>query len=531
MLVSDIQRSAQHWRLTDCTEETLINMRHTLLDEMETVETEINRINDQFLRYINHGRPLETEQTRQTINELAQRWHQHNQHLQEIDEAILERHLRGRLEQRLGGRFRADLLDFAVLFAILLIVTLTLSELLFSLSANAIHWISRIDLIISAFLIADFLLRFSLAEDKVWYFKTYWIDLVASLPFSQFLKFGRLIRIARFARLLRLGRALRVIRYTFRGLDKLFQTFQLTLIKRSLLIATGLLFFGALSITFLEGPRETSLQEMQQSLWWSFTTVVTGGFADLYNPSTVAGRLVTVGLVLLGLTITGIFTASLTSVLVEDDSARANQQQRQLESQLEDVQRRLDLLSGETNQGLLALETVAQQLSNQQTAVHTATVLVRAMLRDFAALSATVYVLDEENGRLCQLSHAGDKKIAPPAILPIGQDFVGRVIHELLHEKNLAQLDIEPQTQPAFAFDGTIMVCPLVANLRVIGALHVILPPGKGRYYLYNRAPMTLAHHAALALHAHTPQPTPLSHNRAAETLLGATIAKDSKVS
>jgi voltage-gated potassium channel len=508
MLVSDIQRNAQHWRLSDCTEAALTNMRHTLLAEMETLEGEIHRTNDQFLRYMDHGRPLETEQTRQSIDELAQRWQQHNQHLQEIDEAILERHLRHRLEQRLGSKLAADLLDFAVLVAILLIVLLTLSELIFTIPASTITWISHLDLVISTFLIADFLLRFSLAEDKGWYFKTYWIDLVASLPFSQFLRFGRLIRIARFARLLRLGRALRLVRYTFRGLDKLFQTFQLTLIKRSLLIATGLLFFGALSITILEGPQETSLQEMQQSLWWSFTTVVTGGFADLYNPSTVPGRLVTVGLVLLGLTITGIFTASLTSVLVEDDSARANQQQRQLEAQLEDVRRQLDLLSGETNQGLLALETVAQQLSNQQTAVHIATILVRAMLRDFGALSAAVYVLDEANGRLQQLHHAGDPKIAPPPNLPLGHDFVGRVVYELLYENNLAQLDIEPQTQPAFAFDGTIMVCPLVANLRVIGALHVILPPHKGRYYLYNRAPMTLAHHAALALHAATPQPT-----------------------
>lgn len=500
MLVSDIQRNAHHWRLTDCTEEALTKMRHTLLAEIEQLEKEINRANDQFLRYMGHGRPLETEQTRQTIDEMAQRWNQHNNHLQEIDEAILERHLHERLRQRLGGAVAVAILNFTVLVAILLIVLLTVIEIVVTLPPNIIYWISRLDIAISVFLISDFLLRLSLAEDKGWYWKNYWTDFVASLPFSQFLKFGRLIRIARLMPLLRLGRAVRLVRHTFRGLDKLFQTFQLTLIKRSLLVAVGLLFFGAMSITFLEGGQEASLQEIQHSLWWSFTTVVTGGFADLYNPSTVAGRLVTVGLVLLGLTITGIFTASLTSVLVEDDSVRAGRQQRQLENQLEDVQRRLDLLSGETNQGLLALETVAQQLSNQQTAVQIATVLVEAMLRDFGALSATLYRLDAANGRLCQLHHAGNKKIAPPTSLARGQEFVGRIVDDLLCETHLGHLDIEPQTQPAFAFDGTIMVCPLVANLRVVGALHVILPPSKGRYYLYNRAPMTLAHHAALAL-------------------------------
>jgi hypothetical protein len=46
------------------------------------------------------------------------------------------------------------------------------------------------------------------------------------------------------------------------------------------------------------------------------------------------------------------------------------------------------------------------------------------------------------------------------------------------------------------------MVCPLVAGRQVLGALQVVLPENLGRYYLYNRAPMTLAHHAAMAFYA-----------------------------
>jgi hypothetical protein len=46
------------------------------------------------------------------------------------------------------------------------------------------------------------------------------------------------------------------------------------------------------------------------------------------------------------------------------------------------------------------------------------------------------------------------------------------------------------------------MICPLVAGRQVLGALQVVLPENLGRYYLYNRAPMTLAHHAAMAFYA-----------------------------
>jgi voltage-gated potassium channel len=60
-------------------------------------------------------------------------------------------------------------------------------------------------------------------------------------------------------------------------------------------------------------------QSMVTSLWWSFTTVVTGGFADIHNPETMAGKVLTVVLVILGMVLVGIFTATLTSVMVGDE--------------------------------------------------------------------------------------------------------------------------------------------------------------------------------------------------------------------
>ncbi|MEM7385615.1 MAG: potassium channel family protein, partial [Verrucomicrobiota bacterium] len=51
-------------------------------------------------------------------------------------------------------------------------------------------------------------------------------------------------------------------------------------------------------------------------LWWSFTTLVTGGFGDIYNPQTLLGRLLTVFLVIAGMVLVGVFTATLTTILV-----------------------------------------------------------------------------------------------------------------------------------------------------------------------------------------------------------------------
>ena len=506
--VEEIRRRAQNWRLMDCDEETLERMRHTLIEEIETLEERLAEADRRFLIYVESGRPLDVQHALHEIDRLSSEWEALNRHLQDVDEALLERHLRSRLSRFLGSRRRMHLLDFAVFFSIIFVVALTVLEFLLPLPDRVVAWIVTVDTAICVFLIADFFLRLYLSEDRRWYFRRYWIDLVASIPFYEFLRFGRLVRLVRFVRfarlfrLVRLGRAVRVFSYSFRGLGKLARTFEVNLLKRSIAIALALLVFGAISIGLLEGGYEASLRGLGESLWWSFTTVVTGGFADLYNPNTTFGRFVTVGLVLLGLTVTGIFTASLTSVLVVDDSTRIQQSQRELEMRLGDLEQKLDLLSGETNQGLIALETVAQELSNQSSREGVARVLSETMVRDFEGIQASVHLLDESRSRLVRVAQAGMEEVAPPPAVELGEGLAGRVVAELLQEEDVTALDLEPETTLSAQAQGLAMVCPLVAGGRVLGALHVVLPDSLARYYLYNRAPMTLAHHAAMALHA-----------------------------
>lgn len=499
--VEEIRRNARHWRLMDCSIETLERMRHALVNELESLEEALASENQQFLFYIEQARPLETETSRENLDRISTEWEGLRKHLRDIDNAILERHLRMRLEKLLGGLTGYYILEATVFLAILVVIVLTIVELTVPLSPSVIQVILSIDTAISLFLLGDFFLRLYLSEDRRWYIGRYWIDFVSSIPLS-ILHFGRLVRIARFARLLRLlrlTRALRVLLFAFRGVDKLGRTFQLNLLKRSLIIAAALLAFGALTITALEGSREQSLQSLNESFWWSFTTVVTGGFADLYNPTTATGRLVTVGLVLLGLVVTGIFTASLTSVLVEDESARISHNQNTLEAQMGVLNQKLDLLSGETNRGLIALEAVAQGLANQTTAVSLADVLSRAMLDHFQCLQAAVYLWDAEQTQLRSYGSLGDQRASLPPTIALGQGLAGRTTALLLEEDNPASLDIEPVTEPCFEVAGVRMICPMVANRRVVGLLHVVLPEEYGRFYLYNRAPQTLAHHAASA--------------------------------
>ncbi|WP_201023250.1 potassium channel family protein [Serinicoccus chungangensis] len=64
------------------------------------------------------------------------------------------------------------------------------------------------------------------------------------------------------------------------------------------------------------GHPDATIQTWQESLWWSFVTVTTVGYGD-YAPVTGEGRLFAVGLMLCGIALLGIVTASLASWLLE----------------------------------------------------------------------------------------------------------------------------------------------------------------------------------------------------------------------
>ena len=242
-------------------------MRHALLDEMEATESRLNETNLHFRAYIDRGQPLEAEAMRERIDRQADEWTSLNKRLQELDRAILERSLNTRLVKLLGSQQRLNILDSIILFTIIVAVVLTIAELMLPLSAEISSAFLMLDSAFCVLLLSDFFVRLYLSEDRRWYWRSYWIDFFASIPFYEFLRAGRLARIGRFARLLRLtrlSRAARILLWRYPGLGKLMQTFQLALLQRSMIIAGLLLIVGAISIQVAEAIKVATKAEVDR---------------------------------------------------------------------------------------------------------------------------------------------------------------------------------------------------------------------------------------------------------------------------
>lgn len=140
---------------------------------------------------------------------------------------------------------------------------------------------------------ADFAIRLILAEDRRRYALRHWYDVaLIALPVLRPL---RLLRLVAFVRVLDRSAA-----SSLAGRVAVYVT-------GSAALAVGL---GALATLDAEqDARGANILSFGDALWWACTTVTTVGYGD-YFPVTTTGRVVAVGLMLVGIGLVGAVTAT-----------------------------------------------------------------------------------------------------------------------------------------------------------------------------------------------------------------------------
>jgi voltage-gated potassium channel len=199
------------------------------------------------------------------------------------------------------------------------------------------HACSIVVYVIWALFALDYLTRLALARPRWVFFRRNLIDLASiALP------------VLRPLRLLRLIALVRVLNR--RATTSLHGRVAIYVGSSALLIV----FVAALAALDAErGEPKANINSFGDALWWAATTVMTVGYGDRV-PVTATGRLVAVGLMLGGITLLGIVTASIATWLI----ARVRDVETTTEAQL---QHRLDELHHEITE----LKTMVAALANR----------------------------------------------------------------------------------------------------------------------------------------------------------------------
>lgn len=183
--------------------------------------------------------------------------------------------------------------------------------------------------VIVAVFAAELVVRVALAERRISYVRSHWLDvLIVVLPFLRPIRFLRILRILPF--LARGATGIRRIMGPYHG-------------TWALLIGLASVLISAVLVFLFEQDSGGTIRDFDDALWWAATTVTTVGYGDKF-PVTPEGRAVAVFLMIIGIALFGTLTAAIAAYFVEG----SREPDRDLT--LQDLMDKLDALEQRLNE-------------------------------------------------------------------------------------------------------------------------------------------------------------------------------------
>lgn len=221
----------------------------------------------------------------------------------------------------------------AVLFLISYATQILVRETgLFSVVAEVVLWVTW------ALFAVDYLVRLTLAEPRGRWFVRHLLDLaIVVLPMLRPL---RLMRFLTILAIIQRGAGARL-----RGKVVVYTVGATALT----IVVAGLAVLDA------ERGHGGTIQSFGDAIWWAFVTVTTVGYGDFF-PVTITGRIVAVGLMIGGIALIGVVTATLASWIVEkvslgaQNTAATSDQVEQLRAEVAELKDLLRSANGDAVQ-------------------------------------------------------------------------------------------------------------------------------------------------------------------------------------
>jgi voltage-gated potassium channel len=224
-----------------------------------------------------------------------------------------------------------QLTAWPMLFLALATLPLLLAPILMDLAPATVTVIFGLDWLLWGLFAVEYLIRLALAPRRGEFVRKNLIDLaVVALPLL------RPIRVLRSARMLTALRAGRSLLLVGRGLKTLRTILTRHKLNYLLLVALVVTSVAALVVYGVEhDAADANITSLADAFWWAITTVTTVGYGDRF-PVTAPGRGVAVVLMVLGISLFGVLSASIAAHFIEE------REEKEIDPQLETIAARLE---------------------------------------------------------------------------------------------------------------------------------------------------------------------------------------------
>jgi len=318
--------------------ETLLNLEKEIIEEKNELFEELKKVKKSIYDDLENNSASNIEQKKSKARVLKNQIENTNNRLNYLRDQTETKFMEDKFRNFLGSQKKFELYEKFLMYIIISILGLIIFDLLINRDDTVSLYIFYIDVACCIYFLSDLTLRYRFSRNKKWFWNTYWLDILTSIPVppaGQIIRAGRFLRLLR---LLRITRIFRVVLFMWRGMEKLQDVINVPLLKKSLKLALFMVIAGAIVITWAEGTSDNSVGNIFDSSWWSFISIFTGAFGPIYNPSTAIGRIMTVILVVSGMLLVGIFTATLTALYIDDETDELAYNQENLSKRLERIE-------------------------------------------------------------------------------------------------------------------------------------------------------------------------------------------------
>jgi voltage-gated potassium channel len=304
--------------------------------------------------------------------------------------------------RRLGAFIHHPKTELAILGLILCSVLLVFLELSAPPDHEHAHTLQHINDMLTGVFIIELCVRFFVEKRKSRFFRKYFLDILAVMPFFHSL---RLLRIFRVLRLFRFGVLMTRRLSRVRGGFWVVRA-EYILILLALIVAVAM---GAFSLRIAEGKPGGEFDTIEKAVWFSIMTVI-GGEPIGGNPRTPLGLAITVGLMLSGLTVFGLLIGTVSAVMGE---SLRNMRFRSME--IDELEGHV-VICGWNRAGRLLVE----ELLHDKRFSHVVVISENASLQQdtfFQAMADALYLVVGDYTRLGTLKEAGVERAAYAMLL------------------------------------------------------------------------------------------------------------------